>query len=353
MSSIQAIYWDLHTISLKVPFTIACKTYTSVDVYVLSLGLSNGKTGYGTATFVERVTGENHDIVQHAIQTIADKLKGKTFDLPTNCQQLQSIQAISPATSALYELALHDLQGKIHNRPLIDVFGRKHPDLPTSITLGIQNISQTSQQLEQYMAIGFTIFKIKIGANLQADIHDLHQIRQVIGPKALLRVDANQGYNLAKLQTFYNATAHLNIEFIEQPLAKNHEKELSSFKSCALAADESLATFTDAKRIAQADSAYHILNIKLMKCGGLTAAFKIADLATQHRKHLMWGCNLESIAGIAAAYSAALACKATKYLDLDSHLLIQEDLFSSNLSIQNGVLQFTSNAPGLGLEPKF
>jgi L-alanine-DL-glutamate epimerase-like enolase superfamily enzyme len=114
------------------------------------------------------------------------------------------------------------------------------------------------------------------------------------------------------------------------------------------AADESLVTPHDAFRLATPPAGCGIFNIKLMKCGGITPARKIAAVGGLAGIDLMWGCNDESIVSIAAALHVALSCPNTKYLDLDGSLDLARDLVSGGFTIQDGVMSITG-APGLGV----
>ena len=92
-----------------------------------------------------------------------------------------------------------------------------------------------------------------------------------------------------------------------------------------------------------------IFNIKLMKCGGVDQALKIADIALHERVDLFWGCNDESIVSITAALHAAFACANTKYIDLDGSLDLGKDLVKGGFLLKDGAMS-CSDKPGLGVE---
>jgi L-alanine-DL-glutamate epimerase-like enolase superfamily enzyme len=114
-----------------------------------------------------------------------------------------------------------------------------------------------------------------------------------------------------------------------------------------LTADESLKDIKAAKNLAAHPQPFGIYNIKLMKCGGIHAARKIAAVAEQHHIYLFWGCNDESILSITAALHAAYSCTTTKYLDLDGSFDLAEDLVTGGFVLKDGILSI-SDAPGLG-----
>jgi L-Ala-D/L-Glu epimerase len=249
-------------------------------------------------------------------------------------------------------MALHDLWAKYHGLPLVDLLGRVHCSLPTSITIGIESVEEALEEAAEYTARGFRILKVKIGRSLAEDVERLHRIRQKIGREIIIRVDANQGYTVDQFKNFLKQTATLELEFVEQPLdARNLDdmRRLPAAVRKKVAADESLLNARDALTCLEPPRPFGIYNIKLMKCGGIAPAMQIAEIAHLAGIDLMWGCMDESIVGIAAALHAALASPATCYLDLDGHLDLARDLVTGGFVLQNGELALTDN-PGLGVE---
>ena len=115
------------------------------------------------------------------------------------------------------------------------------------------------------------------------------------------------------------------------------------------AADESLHNPEDAKRLAVEPKKYGIYNIKLMKCGGINPSLKIASTAYSSGIDLMWGCMDESIISISAALHAAMACKATKYIDLDGSFDLAKDLVSGGFKVVDGKMSL-NDYPGIGFK---
>jgi L-alanine-DL-glutamate epimerase-like enolase superfamily enzyme len=167
----------------------------------------------------------------------------------------------------------------------------------------------------------------------------------------VIRVDANQGYSMNDLRTFFVRTSELDIEFIEQPVTVAKTKSLKTLtpgQRKRIALDESLRTPEDAAHWAQPVHPAGIYNIKLMKCGGVTPALEIAAIAERAGIDLMWGCMDESCVGIAAALHAALASPSTRYLDLDGSLDLDRDFAAGGFEIEDGVMR-TLDLPGLGV----
>ena len=111
---------------------------------------------------------------------------------------------------------------------------------------------------------------------------------------------------------------------------------------------DALRTPAEAWALAQPPRACGLFNLKLMKCGGVAPALRIAAVADLAGIGLMWGCMDESVISIAAALHAALACPATRYLDLDGSLDLARDVAAGGFVIEGGVMR-TVDRPGLGL----
>ena len=114
-------------------------------------------------------------------------------------------------------------------------------------------------------------------------------------------------------------------------------------------ADERLYNAQDALNLATYPRAFAHYNIKLMKCGGIIEALRIADIANIAGINLMWGCMDESIVSISAALHCALSCPATKWLDLDGSFDLASDLVKGGFLLKDGYLS-TNDKPGLGVE---
>jgi L-alanine-DL-glutamate epimerase-like enolase superfamily enzyme len=252
------------------------------------------------------------------------------------------------------DIALHDLFAQYLGLPLVEYLGRAHEGLPTSVTIGIMPLADTLEAGRQFVAEGFKVIKLKTGKAVGQDVETFSKLRETVGPDIIIRVDANQGYTTDDLAQFVGKTTKLGLEFVEQPLPKGNPREMLELpedlcRRCA--ADEDLISPADALTLAQRPLPYGIYNIKLMKCGGVGEALRIADIALNAGIELMWGCNDESIASIAAALHVALACPATRYLDLDGSFDLARDLVTGGFILRDGCL-FTNGEPGLGLKEK-
>ncbi len=122
----------------------------------------------------------------------------------------------APAAMAATDIALHDLVGKTLGLPLVDIPGRAHESLPTSITIGIMPLDETLEEAKEYVGRGFSILKIKTGLDLEQDIERVLKIREHFGPEIRIRVDANQGYSFEDFIRFFEIK--YNSVSVEQAL---------------------------------------------------------------------------------------------------------------------------------------
>ncbi len=349
----KTTYWT-EKLALTRPYTIAYERIESVENLFVHLQAEDGSVGLGVASPAEEVTGEG---VPQCRQALADHLESLLTGLDLRhlkkgLRDIENAMPRAPAARAAVDMALHDLWAKHLGLPLVDLLGRVHRSLPTSITLGIESVEASLEEAAEYRDRGFRILKVKIGKSMEEDVERLHRIRQNVGRDIIIRVDANQGYTVDQFKNFLKQTASLELEFIEQPLSAGDldgMRRLPAAVRNKSAADESLLNARDALVCLKHPRPFGIFNIKLMKCGGIAPGLQIAEIANLAGVDLMWGCMDESIVGIAAALHAALASPATRYLDLDGHLDLARDLVTGGLVLKDGELGLTDN-PGLGVK---
>jgi L-alanine-DL-glutamate epimerase-like enolase superfamily enzyme len=337
------------------PYAIALGPTESAVNVIVEIHAEGGRVGLGAAAPEARVTGEAHeDSVASLSEAGVFWLVGRDVRQTQRlCQEAAVRMQGRPAARAAVDMALHDLLGQYLDLPLADVLGRAHDALPTSITIGIKGVDETLAEAEEYLGRGFTILKVKTGLSLEEDLERLGRLREKVGKEVLIRVDANQGYSSRDTARFFERSEPLDLEFVEQPMRANAVsalRELPTSWRKRIAADESLLGENDALTLAAPDPACGIFNIKLMKCGGVWSALRIAAIAETAGIRLMWGCMDESRISIAAALHAAFASPATRYLDLDGSLDLARDVVEGGFLLEGGVMR-TCAAPGLGVRP--
>lgn len=345
--------WDTDLGNTK-PYTIAFKTVDVVRNAFAEITLDNGTTGLGSGNPSEHVVGESFTQCVEALQE-----ENLEFLIGRDIRELNQLTfevwkkfPKNPSARAALDIALYDAFTKYLGVPLVAFLGQKIKSLPTSNTIGIKSAEETLREAKDFIERGFKILKIKLGKDLEEDIERLVKLRELFGHEIVIRIDANQGYTQEQTITFYKRTQHLKLELIEQPLPARAVAEMKALPEeikIKIAADESLLTPADALRLMSPPGASGIFNIKLMKCGGVSQALKIADIAMQGKVELFWGCNDESIVSITAALHAAFSCSNTKYIDLDGSLDLGNDVVKGGFILRDGIMS-CSDKPGLGVE---
>lgn len=348
---IISVYAFKKNLALQKPYHIAGHFFDAVENVFLQITLANGLMGYGAANPAPEVVGETTSgVLDSLLQRAAALLEGQDIrDFHTLIGHCHTAFPAQPGTQACIDIALHDAFGKFMNMSVVDLYGRQHTKMATSVTIGITDLASTLEEAAAYQSMGFRLLKLKTGRDAREDLEKIVRIKEQFGQHLTLRADANMGYSPDQLRWFMDR-AMPYIELLEQPLLPQSESALAAFtpeERNLLVADESLKTTEDAIRLS-AEKYYGVFNIKLMKCGGILPALALAAIARPGGTRLFWGCNDESCISIAAALHAAFACEHTRYLDLDGSLELAEDIASGGFRLEDGYL-YTAGGPGLGL----
>ena len=349
---IAAVRLLQQTVPLLRPYAVANHATDAAGMVLLRLDGERGCLGLGAATPEPEVNGDTMAAAFAELQPVVERLRGREVGPPAAFADLLAPRR-SPGARMVLDLALHDLWARTLGKPLVELLGRVHAALPTSVTIGIGDVAMTLREAREYVARGFVVLKVKIGEDLELDVERLVRLREQVGSSIGIRVDGNVGYRPAQLLPLLQRTASLGLEFVEQPLPHDRidaQRLLPAPLVDRLMADESLHSEVDARALAAAPRPFGLWNLKLVKCGGIGPALAIAALAEQHRIGLMWGCMDDSRIAIAAALHAAFACPATRFLDLDGHLDLAEDFATGGFTLENGVLRPLGES-GLGLVP--
>ena len=175
---------------------------------------------------------------------------------------------------------------------------------------------------------GFKALKVKVGVNPSEDVERIKRIREAVGSEIQIRIDANQGWKPKEAIDVLKKIEKYNVQFVEQPVKAEDIKGLATVRknsSIPVMADETVHSPEDALKVIKAE-AVDLINIKLMKSGGIWKAMKIAAIAEAAKIPCMVGCMGESNLGITAAVHFAAATKNVQYADLDSDLLLKDKL---------------------------
>jgi len=307
----------IHTFKLNTRkvFTTAHGSANYRNSLVLEL-IEDGKKGYGEATEI-LYYGKNINSMIALVQK--HKAWIESLDLlPPAIQFQRWNERLGEDRFVLcaIDMAYHDLWGKLKGKKLVDLWGLKISTNPlSSITVGIDTITNMVQHIDENP---WPIYKIKLGTDYDMEI--MKAIRAHTDKP--LKVDANGGWNAKQTIEYSKTLLELGVEYIEQPLPMDGIDQMNrvfEYTSLPLYADESCHSPSDIERCI---GKFHGINIKLMKCGGLTPALEMIDIARQKNLGVMIGCMTETSIGISAL---GQILPLVDYADMDGSLLISND----------------------------
>jgi o-succinylbenzoate synthase len=347
---IRKIEYKLIESQRKEPFVIATGSSNIARNIIVKIITDEGM-GIGNAC-PNSVTGETHETIQMACKLFADKLVDEDpEDIEGINNKMDDILERNPSAKAGVDIALYDLMAKKSGQPVFEIFGKKKDKILTDMTIGIMGTKDAVEHAVHYREQGFKALKIKIGLDHVEDIKRIGMIREAVGEDVIIRVDANQGYDVKTAIEVLSKIEPFNIEQVEQPVKWDDIwglKEVKENSTIPITADEAVKTIEDAKMIIESGCADNI-NIKLMKCGGLTKALEINRIASENGIPTMIGCMGENKISIAAGVHFAISQENVKYADLDSHFSFIDENIKGGFSFEVGFL-VPKKVPGLGIE---
>lgn len=320
--NIKNITTEVKYIELKTPFKTALRETTHVEFVRLHVVGENGLIGIGEAPATKAITGEDIEIILESLNSIKDEFIGSTCK--ESLDKLHSISGIGSSAKAALDMALISLHVQEQNQTLTEYF--KTTDfgpLKTDITISLNPLEIMLKDAKSAYEDGMSILKVKLGDDIYHSIDVIKRISKEL-PDVDIIVDANQAWSRDDSLNFIEAMGDIKIELIEQPVVAHDIKSLKTitdFSYIPILADEAVFTLEDAKKIVESKSA-HMINIKLMKCGGVTKAIEILEYARENGIACMLGSMLEGPYSINIALHIAQAYRdVIKYIDLDSPLL--------------------------------
>src|SRR5690606_26215475 len=345
---ITQIEFGMLRVPLKTPFKTALRTVEQVEDVVVMVRTDSGHVGYGSAPATAVITGDTHGSIVDAIRHyIAPRLIGQDIaNLNRITHLVQAAMEKNSSAKAAVEIAVHDLWGQLYGAPLYKLLGGGDPVITTDITISVDTIDKMVADSLKAVERGFDSLKIKVGKDIGVDIERTKAIHAAVEGRALLRLDANQGWSAKQavyaLQTLEEAG--VKLELVEQPV-KAHDLEglryVTERVHTPVMADESVFGPMEVIELIRMRAA-DIVNIKLMKTGGISNAVRIADICGMHGIDCMIGCMLESSIGVGAAVHLAVAkSDVITKVDLDGPSLCQFDPVDSGVLFNESEITVT------------
>jgi L-alanine-DL-glutamate epimerase-like enolase superfamily enzyme len=332
------LYYKKIELPFEYPFTISGgRTKTHQPSLIVALQLGN-LIGYGEAPAIIYYNITVEQMIAD-IESKKQMIEKFAFTMPDRYwHYLHHLIPNDPFLVCALDMAAWDLFGKIRNQPLYKLWNTKWENIPlTDYTIGIDTIEKMVEKMQQHHS---PIYKIKVGTD--NDIATIEALRK--HTNAVFYVDANAGWTLNEALEKIPVLKNLGVELVEQPLAKDNwddMKILHEQSSLPLFADESCVFENDVEKCAVY---FHGINIKLVKCSGITPALRMIEKARQLNLKVMMGSMNECTVG-----SAAIAhfLPQLDHVDMDGPLFLKQDI-ATGLTYENGVVKLT-NEPGLGI----
>jgi o-succinylbenzoate synthase len=343
------------SIPLVTPFKTALRTVDAVNDIVVKITSDAGEAGYGEAAPTAVITGESKESIKSAIINYIKPsiIDIEITDLEIIMEKIHNCILKNTNAKAAVDMAIYDLYAQNYKTPLYKILGGYRNEITTDITISVNDIDEMVKDSIKAVKDGFNILKIKVGKESEKDIERITEIRNAVGENIKLRVDANQGWTSKQAVKIISdlEDKNLNIDLVEQPVKYwdlDGMKYVTQNTYTNILADESVFSPLDAVKIIQ-ERAADLINIKLMKTGGIYNALKICDIAEVYGIECMIGCMLESKISVSAAANLGAARKIITMVDLDGPALCKIDPISGG-PIFNGSSIKMSNRSGIGFE---
>jgi L-alanine-DL-glutamate epimerase-like enolase superfamily enzyme len=340
-------------LQLKEPFVIANETIEVADNVFIRLETETGIVGWGCST-PDAVTSETKETVLRNFEV------AKRFVIGCDPTRINFVNFAldddlkgNSSMKAGVNIALYDIVGKMAGMPLFRLLGGYREKIATSVTIGLNLTDLMVKKARQIVSEGFKFIKIKCGIDVEEDIENILAIREAVGSAIKLRLDANEGYSVEDALRIVKTLEKngVAIEMLEQPTKSNYLyslKDVATQCSVPIMADETALTLRDSVKLVKLEIA-DMINIKLMKIGGITNAIKANALAELADVPVMVGCMNESMAAMSAGVHFACAFRNVQYADLDSALDFTNDVVKGGARYEDGYV-IPSEKPGLGVE---
>lgn len=337
---------------LREPFVISYARFVDMPSIIVKVTTDTGHIGYGEGVADEHVTGESWTSTYEVIKnTLAPKLIGEN---PKNMERIHEIMDASiygvPTAKAALDIACYDAVGKYLGVPVYDLLGgRYHEEFPITHVLSIASPEEMANEAEAKIAAGYRSLKMKVGEQVIDDVRRIEAVRERVGDEIAIRVDVNQGWeNSAKTLQGLRKLEHCELDWIEQPLLADDIDGMVEVKAkthTPVMIDEGLRGVREMREII-AKRAADKVNIKLMKCGGIYPAMKLAHMAEMAGMECQIGSMVESSVGSAAGFHVGFSKKVITSVELTGPLKFTEDIGDLHYDVPFIRL---NEKPGLGI----
>ncbi len=341
-----------YALESKQVIRIALGQIVAAQGVLVRLRTGDGLAGWGEASPYAPITGETQASCLAIGKQLAQVVRGRdVFDLARVVADMDAVTAGNPSIKAAMEIALWDLCGKLTRQPVCHLLGRYRDSFETDRTAYLDEPQAMAEKAREIVGEGYKVVKVKVGQAPEMDLARLRAIRATIGGKVRIRVDANQGWTRDAALKALRSMEEFDVELCEQPVACSDWeglRQVSEHSRIPIMADESVHSPSDAIECVRRAAA-NLINIKLMKSGGLLKAMRIAAIAEAANLQCMIGSMTETRVALTAAAHVAMAQKCVVYADLDTFTEHKIDPVIGGMQVKDGLVTLPET-PGFGLD---
>lgn len=338
-------------LDLKQPFVVSYDRYEDMPTVLTRIETKSGVVGWGEAVPDQHVTGETWEstlqIIEHELAPIL--INKNPFDINMIHQQMDEKIFAVPSAKAALDIALYDAMGKLSNQPVYRLIGgRAHDTLDIPQVISILSPQEMAIEAKKIVSEGYDNIKIKVGTDPETDIARIRAVREVIPDHIKLRVDANQGWNVTDAIDVIEQTKDCKVEWYEQPVKAGDHQGMADIRQAThvnIMADESIHEIGDLIHLMQCHGV-DLVNIKLMKTGGIYPALSLAHLADSAGIPCQVGSMVESAIATMAGAHLALSQSIIQSNEMVGPLMFKEDV--AETMYRQGKIE-VSHTPGLGI----
>jgi L-alanine-DL-glutamate epimerase-like enolase superfamily enzyme len=340
------------TVPMKVPQRNALGTTNGTDGVFVRLTTAEGVTGLGESAPYIFVMAETQATDIAVGKLLAEIVKGQdAFAIPRIAEAMHGLTPHNPGIKAAFEMALWDICGKVAGQPVYRLLGAYRDSFETDLTVFLGTPDDMARRAAAAVALGFSCVKVKLGEAPALDIERIAAIRSAVGPSVRLRADANQAWSVASAVAALRGLEPYRVEFCEQPVPSWDWAGMRAIRgkvAIPIMADESIHQPADAVEGVRQE-AMDMINIKLMKSGGILQAVRIATIAEAANLQCMVGCMDETRVSLTAAAHVAFSQKSVRFGDLDAFVGAALDPIIGGMRVEKGIVRLP-DTPGLGVD---
>lgn len=309
---------------MKEPFRTSLRTVSHFDVIEFHIETDDGLQAIGEAVETPAITGDTQEmILDGLLGPIKSALEGVSFFSPLElAEQIAKTSAVSSAKAAA-DMALYYLASASENRTIAEVLGSTRSSIASDVTIPVTDLANIEHLVSVRLEDGFTSFKVKLAVEpVENSIQKLELINQIAGGECAIRIDPNQSWSVAHSLEFLDIIDRrgISIDYLEQPTPAKDKRALAEIRRntrTPIMADESCFNMEDLLQLIEYE-AVDLINLKLLKSGGISPALQMAKVARAAGLGVLVGSMMEGDRGVFVAACLADALAPDEIHDLDA-----------------------------------